>query len=211
MEAIVTCYAWDVEVPETWKTLKDGIECTPWSVVVEMVPLKEEMKGFILPDNAQRRKGADIGVVIKAGKDVFLNPGDVVIVHPSDGKIVEDLYECKNECRIYGSWSKSLGRAEVFPWDDSILAVLKGGEWRATGNNVIMRLEQAVDKVGEIYLPDSATYRDDRGTVLSVGESVIDVKPGDTVCFAKRALIKIEKEDDELYVIHQKGIYFVEV
>lgn len=208
MERVVTSYTWDVELPETWKTCKH--KALPWAVAVEMGSKPEQIGSIYIPDNEKERSASDIGVVLFAGKDVPLAPGTPVLLYPGDGKIVKDFYECKNEVRLIGSYSRFIGTSERFPYSDSILAYWDG-EWKATGNNVLIELPKPVEKSeGGILLADNATYREDRGRVVSVGESVNeDLSVGDTVCFAKKALVKVGK-DGELYCIHKTGIYFVE-
>lgn len=77
------------------------LKATPGKVWVELLPAKEEIGGFILPDVVGQKYRANVGVVISAGDSRtgeswnapsrYLRPGDGVLVRPYDGEWFDDF------------------------------------------------------------------------------------------------------------------------
>ena len=81
------------------------------------------------------------------------------------------------------------------------------------GDRVIIELmEQEVEKVGSIYVPDTAKEKPQQGKVIAVGQGKRDgkdlvpmtVKVGDTVLFNKYGGMEV-KHDDKDYLILSEG------
>ena len=80
---------------------------------------------------------------------------------------------------------------------------------------IVKRLEEERKSPGGIVLPDSATEKPVRGTVLSVGKGKIlengdvrplDVKNGDTVLFGKYSGTEVKVDGEELLVMREEDI-----
>lgn len=71
---------------------------------------------------------------------------------------------------------------------------------------------------GGIYIPDNAVEESTKGLVVAVGPGTytnngiltpLEVKPGDTVLYAKYSGIKIDTENEELIVLRSYDIFAV--
>jgi len=220
-------------------------------VAVEILPRpKETDGGIILTGLESRRKRPCVGVVLACGRlypphklhkrnqcaevrgkpipfgDGFLVPGDIVLVHPDDGKRMDrfelDGYKPQegSEVRLYGivcpyrASGVARGRPTDVPWHESVVAVrdAKMDRFRPLGDNVLVELPEKEGKTKSgIELPDSMKRRmEDSAYVVAVGEYVEDVFPGDKVLYERRALLPIEEKGSErLAFIDIGGIYGV--
>jgi chaperonin GroES len=80
---------------------------------------------------------------------------------------------------------------------------------------VIRRMEEERTSAGGIVIPDSATEKPIRGTVLAVGNGKImdngqaralDVKVGDTVLFGKYSGTEVKVDGEDLLVMREEDI-----
>ena len=86
--------------------------------------------------------------------------------------------------------------------------------FKATGHRVLVELDELHDKTeGGIILPDSATFRHTWCTVLSVGDLVPDVKPGDRILVSAEGLERhtfmlesAELQSRALRLVHEQFI-----
>ena len=80
---------------------------------------------------------------------------------------------------------------------------------------VIKRMEEETTSAGGIVIPDSATEKPSRGTVLAVGNGkvtnngdvrALDVKEGDQVLFGKYAGTEIKLDGEEVVIMREEDI-----
>jgi len=83
---------------------------------------------------------------------------------------------------------------------------------------VIKRMEEETTSAGGIVIPDSATEKPSRGTVLAVGNGkvtnngdvrTLDVKEGDQVLFGKYAGTEIKLDGEEVVIMREEDIFGV--
>ncbi|HZS07797.1 MAG TPA: co-chaperone GroES [Blastocatellia bacterium] len=80
---------------------------------------------------------------------------------------------------------------------------------------VIKRIEEAEQKIGGLYIPDTAKEKPQEGEVIAVGEGRIlddgrrvppELKVGDRVLFGKYSGTEIKLDDEELLVLRESDI-----
>jgi len=80
---------------------------------------------------------------------------------------------------------------------------------------VIKRMEEETTSAGGIVIPDSATEKPSRGTVLAVGNGkvtnngdvrALDVKEGDQVLFGKYAGTEIKLDGEDVVIMREEDI-----
>lgn len=80
---------------------------------------------------------------------------------------------------------------------------------------VIRRIEEQEQKVGNLYIPDTAKEKPQEGEVIAVGEGRIldngqriqlDVKVGDRVLFAKYSGTEIKLDDEEFLIMRESDV-----
>ncbi|VAW57431.1 Heat shock protein 60 family co-chaperone GroES [hydrothermal vent metagenome] len=80
---------------------------------------------------------------------------------------------------------------------------------------VIKRMEEETTSAGGIVIPDSATEKPSRGTVLAVGNGKVtnngdvrplDVKEGDQVLFGKYAGTEIKLDGEDVVIMREEDI-----
>lgn len=209
------------DLPEgDWeKVSKECVRAYMGRTVVQMAHPLEAIGSVYLPSSANME--TDVGVVVSAGPDVSLLPGDVVLVHPEHGKHMRGFrsgwYRPDTEVRFYGCAAASGGKAVRVPWHRSILGMIDGKTVRATEHNVVID-RGPVNKTsgGGIWLPDSETYRPSEGVVVSVGPKCDpDIKVGSKVVYMANLMLPIkgfagygELDDSErnLGIVHESGI-----
>jgi len=81
------------------------------------------------------------------------------------------------------------------------------------GENLLIEpINEDVQKVGSIYVPDSATEKQNQGTVVAIGDSVNDeeskqkINLGDVVLFAKFAGSEVEYSNKEYILLSKSDI-----
>ena len=83
---------------------------------------------------------------------------------------------------------------------------------------IVQRMEEETLSAGGIVIPDSATEKPSRGTVIAVGNGKIlengdvrkmDVKKGDTVLFGKYSGTEVKVDGDEYLVMREDDVMAV--
>jgi chaperonin GroES len=86
------------------------------------------------------------------------------------------------------------------------------------GDRVLVEpLEDEINKVGSLYVPDTAKEKPQRGKIVAVGEGRLDgkdlipmrVKVGDKVLFGKYAGVELKYEDKEYLILNEHDILVV--
>lgn len=86
-------------------------------------------------------------------------------------------------------------------------------------DRVVIKQDEAEEKsVGGLYIPPNSQDKPQRGTVVAVGEGLLDsqgvlhkpvVKPGDKVVYAKYSGTVVEEGGEEFILIKDGDIYAV--
>ena len=80
---------------------------------------------------------------------------------------------------------------------------------------VVKRIEQEEQKVGGLYIPDSAKEKPQEGEVVAVGKGKrledgkvipLDVQPGDRILFGKYSGSDIKLEGEELLIMREDEV-----
>ncbi len=80
---------------------------------------------------------------------------------------------------------------------------------------IVQRIEEGEQKVGGIFIPDSAKEKPQQGKVIAVGKGKIekdgkvtplDVKEGDTILFGKYSGQEIKLEGTEYLIMREEEI-----
>ena len=80
---------------------------------------------------------------------------------------------------------------------------------------VVKRVEQEEQKVGGLYIPDSAKEKPQEGEVVAVGKGKrledgkvipLDVQPGDRILFGKYSGSDIKLEGEELLIMREDEV-----
>ncbi|MBU1076263.1 MAG: co-chaperone GroES [Spirochaetes bacterium] len=80
---------------------------------------------------------------------------------------------------------------------------------------IVKQLEEQDEKVGSIYIPDSAKEKPQEGKVLAVGPGkmtddgkriAMDIKVGDTVIYAKYGGTEFKYKGEEYIILQQSDI-----
>lgn len=83
---------------------------------------------------------------------------------------------------------------------------------------VVMRLEEAEKKIGEIIIPDTAKEKPMQGKVVAIGPGALDkngkripleVKKGDTVLFGKYSGTEVSIEGKDYLIMDSSDIYAI--
>lgn len=210
------------QLPEAdWQAASRAIKPLRGNVFVEMAPAPGSQGVIVLPDNVKDAQWADLGTVVAVGDDVELRPGvplvpgTRVLVRPTDGTQREGFaageYKPINQVRIYGVYcdDSNVGDPTRYAWDRSILAeITEDMEIRPRGDNVLVRMKPLVESDRGIWLPDDSKYRTSEGTVVNIGETVLEVEPGDRVFYNPNAVIQLDwrRRDKDLAILLECGI-----
>lgn len=81
---------------------------------------------------------------------------------------------------------------------------------RAIGKRIIVERAAAQEKVGDLYIPDTNKEKPSRGKIISVGEEVTGLAPGNLILFGKYAGTEIEVGVDKYLVLNYDEILAVE-
>jgi chaperonin GroES len=80
---------------------------------------------------------------------------------------------------------------------------------------VIRRIEEQEQKVGSLYIPDTAKEKPQEGEVIAVGDGRVledgtrqplDLKVGDRVLFGKYSGTEVKLEDEELLIMREGDV-----
>lgn len=80
--------------------------------------------------------------------------------------------------------------------------------YRVLGERVLIKPDETMNKTtGGIYLPDESRPIPTEGVVISAGDLVSDIEPGDRVLFSKYGGHIITDDDGEYVLIDAKLVY----
>ncbi len=161
-------------------------EAQPGTCVVKIET--EQQDGLILLPDYERLK-VKKATVLSGGSELGLIPGDEVIVKHRAGKRTEGWGDEDYETVFYGAVGGKVmdrwwvGNTAVdpkrIPLDEVIMAMVGvSGEILPLGRQVLLELPEKKEKLGEIYIPDAASWRDPVFTVQAVGKWVKGIEPG---------------------------------
>jgi chaperonin GroES len=206
-----------------WRAAGAALSLLPGRVAVQMHPARERVGDVWLTDRQRVVMRPMVGTVLAVGSSddprnrISVNPGDVVICHPEDGKRLRGFrageFETSDEVRVFGIVAVHLGKPLRVPWHESVMGVLMDGTLYAAGRNVLVRLQEKSGRsAGGIVLPDRQQDRPDVAQVVSIGPSCADLSEianvGDWVLYERRALKQLRVDGDEsLALIDEDGIY----
>lgn len=83
------------------------------------------------------------------------------------------------------------------------------------GDRIVVELADAADKVGSLYVPDTAKEKPVIGVVKAFGQGTynkvgvlipIQVKKGDKILFSKYAGTEVEVEGEKIFIIRETDI-----
>lgn len=123
------------------------------------------------------RKGTTVHAP-KVGERVVALIGSANIFDLGDG----------GEIAVFGSYTQAVGETQACDWWEGILAVIDDLGFKATGDNVILRVQLEDERTsGGIYLPDTARRRAPVGEVVSAGPLAVaeGVAVGETWVYNK--------------------------
>jgi len=155
--------------------------------------------------------------VLAGGFELGLSAGDQVIVRHRAGKRTADWDGEDYETVFFGaSGGKTLdrwwrGNAAVDPvrirLDEVVMARVDGETVTPLGRQVLVSIPQKHEKVGSLYLPDDASWREPVADVVAVGESVTGLSAGDRVVIHEGALVFDKTLPDGYALILEDFIY----
>lgn len=137
----------------------------------------------------------DVGIVIGAGEDTDLEPGDHVLVPPFAGIWFRDFVVDGLklwEVRFYGIQTVDEYLHESEDIDDVIVARVEEDGLKPRGEWVLLKRDEQHDTTeGGILLTDRDCYRTHKATVMAVGTGrerggkivPLEVQPGDRVVY----------------------------
>lgn len=185
------------------------IKCAPGCVAVEMGRkepgvLARVDDGEVSSCVAKVVAVGDPFVGYYLGKSVVSDPrglqvGDVVLIDAWRGFILDGFgwdVVSNETIRVFGSngGPGSFVPFQRYAYDEGILGKMVGEELQAVGNRVTLKLGPFMDDHGGVLLTDRQKRRDPVCEVLSVGEMVDFVKPGDKVLVSQNAVFEVDGE-----------------
>tara|TARA_R100000353_G_C6456879_1_gene182798 strand:- start:467 stop:739 length:273 start_codon:yes stop_codon:yes gene_type:complete len=84
---------------------------------------------------------------------------------------------------------------------------------RPVGDRLLIKQHKAKETYGNtgIYIPESSQEKDDRGTVVSVGEDVVGIFEGEIVLFNQFIQpVKVNHMDEDHILLRQQDIWAIE-
>lgn len=78
------------------------------------------------------------------------------------------------------------------------------------GNRVTVKPETSADKSkGGLFIPDMVKNREEPqvGTVIEVGEEVLEIKAGDNILFGKGSGTKVKVKEQEFLIIRSCDVF----
>ena len=190
------------------------VKMLPGRVWVKVHSRSKSVNGIILTDEAHMG-ASDTATVIASGVK-NLEVGDVVFLHPEDGKRIEDFAVNGNvlegDSAFVGIVAIKRGKAVRMPWDESIMGsfteVIK-----PEGRNILLNLGEKRGKSdGGIILPDGYTDRDDTAVIEAIGSGVnpeLGLEVGQRVVIERRGLLEIGTLGRNTAFILEDGIYAI--
>ena len=142
--------------------------------------LREEFRGVYHRAIHHKRSALritrdDLGVVVAS--DGYPEVGAVVACHPEDGSWLDAFGE---KLRVFGAFLPEMGWTPQYcDWWESLPVQIENDMLRAYGNKIVIQLDGKKEKVGELYIPETAQWWNADCTVLSVGKLQEDVSPGE--------------------------------
>ena len=131
------------------------------------------------------------GTVLQVGKssNTKIEVGDLVILDSTKITVIEvddKEYICVDSSSLIGK--------------------VKAGEIFPLGKRILVKRQESDTHMGELMLSDSSLTKKSTGTVLSIGEGIEEIKPGDFVIFDKYGETSIFFEDEEYVVISPETV-----
>lgn len=147
------------------------------NVAVAMDALPSDVGGIFVHEQTSERTHYGTGEVVATGDEVYCRYG-VIVPPPLVGtRVICDpragnSYEVSRgqTVKVFGAYFEVVGEALRCPWWEGILATLENGQIRATGDNVLVRLDKPAEvSEGGILIPAVAQSRSSWGVIESVG------------------------------------------
>lgn len=88
----------------------------------------------------------------------------------------------------------------------SLIGKVKIGEIFPLGKRILVKRQESDTSLGELMLSDSSLTKKSTGTVLSIGDGIEEIKPGDFVIFDKYGETSVSFEDEEYVVISPETV-----
>lgn len=209
----------DAEKLEAMRLVASYLESPQGTVFVEMQESPTEIGGILIAERARDKGQPDIGLVLSAGIGIPLHVGDVVVVRHGDGTQRSGWehrgYKTR-KTRAYGRFVPYTrpGESRTYDWSESVMAVwTEDDKLIPLRKNIVIRRAEHVDRVGSIILPDKSQYRTGEAEVLAIGDTVRDVKVGDTVLYHQRATkdnsVDMEMFGERLAMVEESGIELI--
>lgn len=131
------------------------------------------------------------GTVLQLGKSCpnFIEVGDLVILDSTKITVItvdDKEYICVDFTSLIGK----VKAEEIFP----------------LGKRILVKRQESDTSLGELILSDSSLTKKSTGTVLSIGEGIEEIKPGDFVIFDKYGETSVSYEDEEYVVISPETV-----
>lgn len=131
------------------------------------------------------------GEVLQVGKScpTFIEIGDLVILDSTKITVItvdDKEYICVDSSSLIGK----VKAEEIFP----------------LGKRILVKRQESDTSLGELILSDSSLTKKSTGTVLSIGEGVEELLPGDFVIFDKYGETSVSYEDEEYVVISPETV-----
>jgi chaperonin GroES len=168
-------------------------------------PDERSKGGIIIPDAAKVRPAQ--GTIIATGPGMLMKTGGR---WPMPGKPGDKVVYSK----FAGQEVKLDGVLHLVVRDDDCLAA-GAPEMRPVNDRVLIRPKQAPDKIGSLYIPDTAKEKPLEGEVVAIGNGKIaetgesfplDVKVGEVVMYGKYAGTEIEVRGEKFLVMREDDI-----
>ena len=88
----------------------------------------------------------------------------------------------------------------------SLIGKVKTEEIIPLGKRILVKRQESDTHMGELMLSDSSLTKKSTGTVLSIGDDIEEIKPGDFVIFDKYGETSVSYEDEEYVVISPETV-----
>lgn len=88
----------------------------------------------------------------------------------------------------------------------SLIGKVKAGEIFPLGKRILVKRQESDTHMGELMLSDSSLTKKSIGTILSIGDKVEELEPGNFVIFDKYGETSISYEDEEYVVISPETV-----
>jgi chaperonin GroES len=90
---------------------------------------------------------------------------------------------------------------------------MKKTKLKPIGNRVLIKEDEALEKRNGIIIPDTAKEKQEKGTVLAVGNGTKDepmtLKVGDKVIYGKYSGTEIKEDDEVLLIMRESDVFAV--